>query len=61
MKRSAKNSNKLALQRETLRLLASVELACVVGGGVAAQEANDTHGDKGCAAAEAAYVVLPIG
>jgi len=32
MKRSAKNSAKLTLQRESLRVLASVELVHVVGG-----------------------------
>jgi len=32
MKRSAKNSAKLTLQRESLRVIASVELVYIVGG-----------------------------
>jgi hypothetical protein len=57
MKRSAKNSTKLALRGETLRVLVSVKLVHVVGG--TPLQGNDSAAGPGCVIALAVVTPKP--
>jgi hypothetical protein len=57
MKRSAKNPAKLTIRRETLRVLASIELGRVVGG----QPAMAGESEGSCPAHAAIAVIAPTG